>query len=71
MPAVLGATNPEGNPYKADEAGALAQELFSGKLSVAKSLERLRTRLIDLTMRNKLPNCRHPRGSELVSSAFG
>lgn len=55
----------EGNPYKADDAGALANELFSGKLSVAESLERLRTRLLDLTMRNKLLNYRHPKALSL------
>ena len=55
----------EGNQYKADDAGALANELFSGKLSVAESLERLRTRLLDLTMRNKLLNYRHPKALSL------
>ena len=55
----------EGNPYKADDAGALANELFSGKLSVGDSLERLRTRLLDLTMRNKLLNYRHPKALSL------
>ena len=55
----------EGNPYKADDSGALANELFSGKLSVAESLERLRTRLLDLTMRNKLLNYRHPKALSL------
>lgn len=51
----------EGNPYKDDGADALVSELFSGKLSVAESLESLRTRLLDLTMRNKLLNYRHPK----------
>lgn len=51
----------EGNPYTADDVGTLANQLFSGKLPVAESLERLRTRLLDLTMRNKLLNYRHPK----------
>jgi very-short-patch-repair endonuclease len=55
----------EGNPYIADDAGALASEFFSGKLSVAESLKRLRTRLLDLTMRNKLLNYRHPKALSL------
>jgi len=52
----------EENPYRADDAGALAEELFSGKLTVAESLTKLRTRLLDLTMRNRLLNYRHPKG---------
>lgn len=51
----------EGSPYKAEDASKLAGELFNGKLSVAQALERLRTRLLDLTMRNRLLNYRHPK----------
>ncbi|MCY4745655.1 DUF4011 domain-containing protein [Pelomonas sp. UHG3] len=51
----------EGNPYKSEDASKLAGELFNGKLSVAQALERLRTRLLDLTMRNRLLNYRHPK----------
>ena len=47
--------------YEADGAKKLADELFGGKLSVAEALTKLRTRLLDLTMRNRLLNYRHPR----------
>jgi hypothetical protein len=52
----------EGNPYREDDASALAGELFDGKFGVAEALERLRTRLLDLTMRNRLLNYKHPKG---------
>ena len=49
-------------PYQADDAAALASELFGGKLTVSEVLARLRTRLLDLSMRNRLLNYRQPRG---------
>ena len=52
----------EGNPYEAEDASKLAGELFSGRLTVSEALTRLRTRLLDLTMRNRLLNYRHPKG---------
>jgi very-short-patch-repair endonuclease len=52
----------EGNLYKEDDASKLAGELFGGKLTVAEALSKLRTRLLDLTMRNRLLNYRHPKG---------
>ncbi|MBL8343961.1 MAG: DUF4011 domain-containing protein [Rubrivivax sp.] len=54
-----------GAPYQADDAAALAGELFAGNLTVAEVLAKLRTRLLDLTMRNRLLNYRHPRGRSL------
>lgn len=48
--------------YEEGSSSELAQELFSGKLDVRQALERLRTRLLDLTLRNKLLNYRPPKG---------
>lgn len=48
--------------YKEDDASALANELFSGKLSLGDALAKLRTRLLDLSMRNRLLNYKHPKG---------
>ena len=56
---------PEENPYQEDDASKLAEELFSGKLGVGEALTKLRTRLLDLTMRNRLLNYRHPKGRSL------
>jgi len=52
----------EGVPYQEDDASKLAGELFSGKLGVGEALSKLRTRLLDLSMRNRLLNYRHPKG---------
>lgn len=49
-------------PYESDDASKLADELFGGKLTVEDALKRLRTRLLDLSMRNRLLNYRHPKG---------
>ena len=48
--------------YESDDASKLAGELFGGKLTVEEALKRLRTRLLDLSMRNRLLNYRHPKG---------
>lgn len=50
------------SPYQEDDSSRLAGELFSGKLEVGEALARLRTRLLDLSMRNRLLNYRHPKG---------
>lgn len=47
--------------YQAESATALVDELFSGKFSIADSLQRLRTRLLDLSSRNRLLSYRHPK----------
>ncbi len=47
--------------YQANDAGEIVGELFSGKLPMAEALERLRTRLLDLSSRNRLLNYRHPK----------
>jgi very-short-patch-repair endonuclease len=52
----------EVNSYQEDDTSKLAGELFSGKLGVEEALVKLRTRLLDLTMRNRLLNYRHPKG---------
>ena len=48
--------------YKANDPEVLVGELFSGKLSIKEALQRLRTRLLDLSPRNRLLNYRHPKG---------
>ncbi|UXI66156.1 DUF4011 domain-containing protein [Tahibacter amnicola] len=45
-----------------DDPGAEVVDIFSGKVSVADAIERLRTRLLDLSARNSLLNYRHPKG---------
>jgi hypothetical protein len=67
-PAVLGgrAVSDE-SIYQQEDAGKLVGEVFSGKLGVRDALTKLRMRLLDLTMRNRLLNfkpskarsCRH------------
>lgn len=52
----------EQNEYKANDADAIVGEIFSGGITVAEAIERLRTRLLDLTARNRLLNYRHPKG---------
>jgi hypothetical protein len=48
--------------YQAHNADELVGELFSGGVTVGEAIERLRTRLLDLTARNRLLNFRHPKG---------
>lgn len=48
--------------YQANDADALVGELFSGGITVGEAIERLRTRLLDLSGRNRLLNYRHPKG---------
>jgi len=50
------------NEYQANEAESLVGELFSGGMTVADAIERLRSRLLDLSARNQLLNYRHPKG---------
>ncbi len=47
--------------YQANDADALVGELFSGGITVGEAIERLRTRLLDLSARNRLLNYRHPK----------
>ncbi len=45
--------------YEQEDAAKLVGEVFSGKIGVKEALTKLRTRLLDLTMRNRLLNFRH------------
>jgi hypothetical protein len=63
--------------YRANDADALVGELFSGRITVTEAVERLRTRLLDLSARNSLLNYRHPKarcvqiaGEPLVNLVF-
>lgn len=44
--------------YSEEDASQLVGEVFSGKLGIHEALTKLRTRLLDLTMRNRLLNFR-------------
>ena len=48
--------------YQSNDADALVGELFSGGITVGEAIERLRTRLLDLSGRNRLLNYQHPKG---------
>lgn len=54
--------NKSGDEYQANKPDALVGELFSGGIAVGEAIERLRTRLLDLSARNRLLNYRHPKG---------
>jgi very-short-patch-repair endonuclease len=56
------ATHNNSQNYSANDAGALVGEIFSGGLSTSQAIEKLRTRLLDLSARNGLLNFRHPKG---------
>ena len=56
------ATNSAPQNYMANDAGAIVGELFSGGLTTSQAIEKLRTRLLDLSARNGLLNFRHPKG---------
>jgi transcription elongation GreA/GreB family factor/uncharacterized protein YbjQ (UPF0145 family) len=47
--------------YHANDADAIIGEIFSGGITVADAIEHLRTRLLDLSSRNRLLNYRHPK----------
>lgn len=47
--------------YKAESADGLVGEIFRGQLPIAEALQRLRTRLLDLSSRNRLLSYRHPK----------
>src|SRR5690348_16968424 len=49
------------NPYDSQSADKSPSELFTGKLSLVDALNKLRTRLLDLSARNRLLNYRHPK----------
>ena len=51
--------------YQANDADTLVGELFSGDITVGEAIERLRTRLLDLSSRNRLLNYKHPKGRSI------
>lgn len=51
-----------GDEHQANDADASVGEPFSGGITVGEAIERLRTRLLDLSARNRLLNYRHPKG---------
>jgi transcription elongation GreA/GreB family factor len=51
-----------GGEYQANDADGLVTAIFSGGITVGEAIERLRTRLLDLSARNRLLNYRHPKG---------
>ncbi|WP_371879983.1 DUF4011 domain-containing protein [Caballeronia sp. S22] len=46
--------------HRESDANVSDTELFSGKVTVGEAIERLRTRLLDLSARNRLLNYNHP-----------
>lgn len=53
------------NIYEAESTDKILSNLFSGKLSLEQALQKLRTRLLDLSSRNRLLNYRHPKGRSI------
>ena len=56
---------PPQNIYEAENAEKLVSDVFSGSLSLEQALQKLRTRLLDLSARNRLLNYRHPKGRSI------
>jgi hypothetical protein len=50
------------NQYTENDANTIVGEIFSGGMTIEQAIEKLRTRLLDLSGRNGLLNFRHPRG---------
>ena len=48
--------------YEATDASGLIDEVFGGKLPIKEAIEKLRTKLLDLSSQNRLLKYRHPRG---------
>jgi len=51
--------------YSEEDAGKLVAEVFNGRLGIQEALTKLRTRLLDLTMRNRLLNFRSSKARTL------
>ncbi|MDT9547561.1 MAG: DUF4011 domain-containing protein [Chlorobium phaeovibrioides] len=51
--------------YQANETDAIIGTIFSGTITVTDAIERIRTRLLDLSLRNWLLNYRHPKGRSI------
>lgn len=54
-----------GEGYEPAAVKSETHEIFSGGLPVAQALQKLRSRLLDLSMRNRLLNYKHPKGRSL------
>ena len=52
--------NPES--FEENNPNKIISEIFSSSITKAEAIEKLRTRLLDLTSRNRLLNYKHPRG---------
>src|SRR5688572_5088425 len=53
--------NQQDNAYDSESSDKSPSELFTGRLPVVEALNKLRTRLLDLSARNRLLNYRHPK----------
>lgn len=53
------------NIYEFENADKTVSDLFSGQLSLEQALQKLRTKLLDLTSRNRLLNYKHPKGRSI------
>lgn len=53
------------NIYESESADRVVSDLFSGRMSIEQALERLRTKLLDLTSRNRLVNFKFPKGRSI------
>ena len=59
----------ETSPYRANDPNELIGELFSQKLPIDQALEKLRTRLLDLSANNSLLSYRHPKAKSVQITA--
>ena len=55
-------TNISPESFDTNDPNKIISEIFSSGLTKADAIEKLRTRLLDLTSRNRLLNYKHPRG---------
>ncbi len=53
------------NIYESESADKTVDDLFGGRLSLEQALQKLRTRLLDLSSRNRLLNYKHPKGRSI------
>lgn len=56
------ATSSDQDHHQPNDANAIVGEIFSGGMTTGQAIEKLRTRLLDLSGRNGLLNFRHPKG---------
>lgn len=57
--------NQQESPYESESPDKSTSELFTGKVPLVEALNKLRTRLLDLSSRNRLLNYRHPKRRSL------